>query len=114
MVKVAIAVPLSRLFDYLPAINLDSYPTGARVLVPFGRSQKVGVVAGVGPATIELSKLKKVRELLDTEPLLSTEIVGLIEWASSYYHCPVGEAFSVALPVLLRKPGAAQPVPPLS
>ena len=114
VVKVAIAVPLSRLFDYLPAINLDSYPTGARVLVPFGRSQKVGVVAGVGPATIELSKLKKVRELLDTEPLLSTEIVGLIEWASSYYHCPVGEAFSVALPVLLRKPGAAQPVPPLS
>lgn len=113
-VKVAIAVPLSRVFDYLPHIDLAAFKPGARVLVPFGRGSKVGVVTGIGPTTVDAAKLKKVTRLLDQKPLLSEEIVQLIEWASGYYHSPVGEAFSAALPVLLRKPGAKQPTAPLS
>ncbi len=112
MVKVAVAVPLSRVFDYLPAIRLDAYRAGSRVLVPFGRGQKVGVVVGAGSSDLPLSKLKPVHQLLDDEPVLSEEIVALVEWASGYYHHPVGECFAAALPGLLRKNGSAKPVPP--
>lgn len=113
-VKVAIAVPLSRVFDYLPHTDLQAFKPGARVLVPFGRGSRVGVVTGTGPSDVDAGKLKKTMRLLDTQPLLSEEIVNLIKWASGYYHSPVGEAFSTALPVLLRKPGANQPTVPLS
>ena len=45
-VKVAVGVPLSRSFDYLPAGDLERYKPGSRVVVPFGRSTRVGVVIG--------------------------------------------------------------------
>ncbi len=113
-IKVAIAVPLSRVFDYLPGEDPDCYRPGSRVLVPFGRGSKVGIVLGSGEPSVDISRLKPVKALLDVEPLLSPDIVSLVEWASRYYHCPIGEAFSAALPVLLRKPGVSQPKPPLS
>ena len=113
VVKVAIAVPLSRLFDYLPCGDILTFQPGARVLVPFGRGSRVGVVVGVGQSELPVEKLKPVRQLLDTTPVLSPDIVSLLEWSSSYYRCPVGEAFSAALPVALRKVGGVDPKPPV-
>lgn len=103
IVKVAIAVPLSRGFDYLPAGPIEAYLPGCRVRVPFGRTQKVGVVIGNGPSTVEPAKLKAVTELLDDVPVLPIEILDLINWAAAYYHHPVGEAYATALPLSLRK-----------
>ncbi len=101
--KVAVAVPLSRTFDYLPRGELKNYHPGCRVVVPFGRSTRIGVVTGTGNTTLVKSKLKAVTELLDPVPVLPADIVELITWAASYYHHPVGEAFATALPVQLRK-----------
>ncbi|OED40997.1 primosomal protein N' [Chromatiales bacterium (ex Bugula neritina AB1)] len=112
VVKVAVAVPLSRVFDYLPLGQLKNYQPGARVLVSFGPGKKVGVVLGTGVSELAPARLKPVLQLLDTEPVLSEEIVQLVEWASGYYHHPVGECFAAALPGLLRKNSNAKPVPP--
>ena len=103
IVKVAVDVPLSKNFDYLPLGESSRYLPGCRVLVPFGRTRRVGVVVGTGPSTLEPGKLKAVIELLDDTPALSADIVELITWASAYYHHPLGEAFATALPVGLRK-----------
>jgi len=102
-VKVAVSVPLSRSFDYLPEGNLERYQPGSRVVVPFGRTTRVGVVIGTGVSALQQSKLKAITELLDPQPVLPADIVDLITWAASYYHHPVGEAFATALPVQLRK-----------
>jgi len=102
-VKVAVAVPLSRIFDYLPSGDLTNYLAGCRVVVPFGRSTRIGVVTGTGESTLPASKLKAVTELLDSTPVLPADIVDLINWAASYYHHPVGEAYATALPLQLRK-----------
>jgi len=56
IVKVAVAVPLSRSFDYLPNGELKRYQPGCRVVVPFGRSTRVGVVVGTGTSTLDKSK----------------------------------------------------------
>ena len=105
IVCVAIATPLSRLFDYaIDAITPPDRLIGCRVEVPFGRSIRVGVVISCRAKTdIPAEKLKRVRSVLDDEPLLTSDLLSLIRWASDYYHHPIGEVVSTALPVLLRK-----------
>lgn len=113
VISVALPTPLRKLFDYLPPIdpiNLDTLTPGLRVLVPFGRSQRMGVIVEIKNHSLyERSKLKHIQEILDTKPLLPASIQNLIRWASDYYQAALGEVFSVALPVWLRK-GKAIPV----
>lgn len=103
VLKVAVAVPLSRVFDYLPNGDIDAYQIGARVLVSFARRTVVGVVVGFGQPSVELSKVKSVDQLLDSVPQVPADIVSLIQWAAAYYHHPLGEAWATALPVALRR-----------
>ena len=103
VLKVAVAVPLSRVFDYLPNGDIDAYQIGARVLVSFARRTVVGVVVGFGQPSVELSKVKSVDQLLDSVPQVAADIVSLIQWAAAYYHHPLGEAWATALPVALRR-----------
>ncbi|MEM7256642.1 MAG: primosomal protein N' [Pseudomonadota bacterium] len=109
VLKVALPVPLSRLFDYLPSGEIMSHLPGARVRVPFGRSFHVGVIVAHGPTDFDIGKLKPVSELLDPEPLLPADILALLKWAAGYYHCPIGEVFATALPIALRKAGHTEP-----
>ncbi|MEM7208955.1 MAG: primosomal protein N' [Pseudomonadota bacterium] len=108
IVCVAVPTPLSRTFDYiLPDSVADSSDgqglVGRRVVVPFGRGQKVGVVVGrVEQSALPVSKLKGVSEILDSAPSLPADILHLLRWASTYYQCPIGEAVATALPAILR------------
>ncbi|EGP04681.1 primosome assembly protein PriA, partial [Pasteurella multocida subsp. multocida str. Anand1_goat] len=46
LIRVALAVPLYRFFDYLLPPELDAV-IGGRVVVPFGRQQRVGIVVAL-------------------------------------------------------------------
>lgn len=77
-----------------------------RVLVPFGHQQRVGILLASKPHTdVAAGKLKSALQILDTEPVFSTDLLQLLSWAAAYYHHPIGETLATALPVLLRKPG---------
>ncbi|NNL57232.1 MAG: primosomal protein N', partial [Pseudomonadales bacterium] len=111
IVQVAIASPLYRLFDYLPqaATEASSHPVGTRVLVPFGRRQVVGIVAGHAmQSELPQAQLKAVQEQLDPAPLFDLAALALARWMASYYHHPLGEALFNALPNALRKASPAQ------
>jgi len=74
------------------------------VRVPFGRQELIGVVLGVTTESdLPQEKLKSIRRLLDSEPLLPATLMELLVWASAYYHHPIGEVMATALPVLLRR-----------
>jgi primosomal protein N' (replication factor Y) len=108
---IAVPSPLRRSFDYLPPRG-ESAPLlpGCRVKVPFGRGETVGVVLAVASQSrIAKTRLKHVLEVLDTEPLLSAELLSLLEWASAYYHHPIGEVIAAALPVALRQGRVPRP-----
>ena len=101
--RVAVPVPLFRLFDYLPPAG-DPPPTaGARVLVPFGKRDLVGIVIGPsGASGPEPRRLKPVHRVLDAH-LLDPELLSLVRWATRYYAAPPGELVGHALPALLRR-----------
>jgi primosomal protein N' (replication factor Y) len=83
------------------------------VHVPFGRQQLVGIlVRQVEASTLPPEKLREVTAVIDAVPLLGAADLQLLEWATDYYHHPIGEVFATALPRLLREgrgPGAPQP-----
>ncbi len=108
ILQVALATPLRHHFDYLLPDDVDKakVQVGLRVLVPFGKQSKVGIVIGFGNGSdLPIAKLKPIAEILDEEPLLDGSIIELCEWASRYYQHPLGEVLHAALPTLARKPG---------
>lgn len=104
--RIAVASPLHCSFDYLPPKNCDltSLQAGMRVRVPFGRRETTGVLLGTSDhSRVDSKRLRHAHEILDADSLLPTELLGLLQWASDYYHQPIGEVLSNALPVLLRQ-----------
>ena len=104
IVRVAVPSPLRRTFDYL-APNSRSVEPGVRVLVPFGRRAVVGVVIESGvDSQVDPARLRYITEVLDLEPLLETQLLALLKFASDYYHHPIGDVAQTMLPVALRRP----------
>ncbi len=103
ILRVAVNVPLSRLFDYLPAVGSIPVQPGSRVVVPFGRQKQIGVVMALAAGSdVPTHKLRRCHTLLDEVPLLSASDLSLISFTSDYYHHPIGEVVAAALPALLR------------
>ena len=106
ILELALPVPLDRVFDYLP---LADYPLallkpGIRLQVPFANQQKTAVLLQVKTSsTVDRSRLKTVSAVLDQQPLLSEQDLQLLQWASHYYHHPLGEVLASAFPILLRQ-----------
>lgn len=77
---------------------------GSRVKVPFGSRSVVGLVLeSVSKSQVSKDKIKPIEKVLDERPVLPARIMSLLTWASDYYHHPIGDVLSTALPVLLRK-----------
>jgi primosomal protein N' (replication factor Y) len=110
--RVALDTPLKRLFDYLPpAPGLFSgvLEPGKRVRVPFGRQKLVGIVMEAAHSSqIPPERLKPVLEVLDSKPVLDASALALLRWAAEYYHHPIGEVLSTALPKAMRLGADAQ------
>lgn len=111
ILKVAVNVPLSRSFDYLPPEGEPLPGAGCRVLAPFGRRRQVGLVLEhADESAIHPDKVRPALECLDTRPLLSDADLWLIRFTADYYHHPIGEVVAAALPALLRQGKALHPV----
>ncbi|MFW2403247.1 MAG: primosomal protein N' [Gammaproteobacteria bacterium] len=109
ILRVAINTPLMQLFDYLPPADDTSACRGKRIVVPFGRTRRVGVVCEVRDTSdFPRAKLRRALDIIDDTPLFDEQLMSLLEWAASYYRHPPGEVFSAALPGTLRKGAPAR------
>ena len=102
VLRVALEVPVAKLFDYLCD---DAMPAeaGDRVVVPFGARERVGVVVEVGDGSLVASaRLKAVTRVMDDAPRLSQQWLDQMRFLSSYYQRPLGETVAGALPPRLR------------
>ena len=113
VLRVALPVPLPRLFDYLPppGVEAASVEAGRRILVPFGNRELCGMVVGHGIAGIGAEagiQIKPALALPDPAPLLQGELLGSLRWLAGYLHAPLGEVLATALPAVLRR---GEPLP---
>ena len=104
VIEVLVPVPVHKTFFYkLPKKSLDIPKPGTRVLVNFKKRSLVGVVWGSRLLAEQASNYKRIEEILDNKPLISKDLQELADWASRYYHYPLGEVISYFLPPSLRK-----------
>ncbi len=107
ILQVAVPTPLYNHFDYLPppGTDLKQLRPGIRLRVPFGKSRTdVGILLAVVDKTdVPPEKLKAAKEILDSTPVLPENDLDLLQWASRYYHHPIGDVISTALPPSLNK-----------
>ncbi len=108
IIRVALDVPLPRLFDYLSE-DASDHDVGARVVVSFGRRRMVGIVVDVGTTSdLPLEKLKPCERIMRDIPPFPNDLIALGKFCSDYYQVPIGEALIAALPPRLRRP---EPLP---
>ncbi len=98
-------------YDYLvPGSLIHHVKPGARVRVPLGRSNRTvaGYCVELIRATdekarsINRARLKPIAELVDTTPLLNSELLALAQWISEYYLCKLGTTIEAIIPPGVR------------
>src|SRR5436190_23041225 len=101
-VRVALDVPLPRLFDYaLP--EGGSAARGDRVTVPLGSRRQTGVVVETEiESAVALHRLKAIVEVRNDAPRLPPDWLELMRFLASYYQRPFGETVIASLPPRLR------------
>lgn len=105
ILKVALALPLPRCFDYLPPETLQTSEglVGKRVRVPFGNGEKIGIIEAVQTQSVFQTEFKTVLEVLDEKPVFAGELLQNLHWLSRYTQAPIGEVYAAAMPSLLRQ-----------
>ncbi|MBE9547973.1 MAG: primosomal protein N' [Proteobacteria bacterium] len=106
--RLALAVPLNRLFDYSIPAGMQAPEPGCRVQVKFAGRKKVGWVVAISNSTeVPETKLLAIESIIDERSLWNPALWELMTWCRSYYHHPVGEILATALPPALRGSMAA-------
>jgi primosomal protein N' (replication factor Y) len=104
VLRVALDVPLPRLFDYRQPDDLVA-GVGQRVVVPFGTRRLVGIVMEIGETSaVAPERLRDAERLLDDMAPLPADWIALARFAAEYYQRPLGEVIHAALPPRLRRP----------
>ena len=103
VLRVALDLPLHRLFDYVVG-SASADDVGYRVRVPFGKGERIGVIAGVADISEwPVAQLKPAGDILRDLPPLPRDFFELCEFASTYYQAALGEVVMQALPAGLKR-----------
>lgn len=100
--QVALPLPLDKNFDYsIPAELRSQLTPGQRVIVPFGKSKKIGYIVSLSEKS-EYPKLKKIISPYAPEISLTEELLTLARWIAEYYLCSLGETLAMILSPRLK------------
>ena len=83
-------------FDYLSGPCLPAI--GSRVWVPFRQHMRLGIILSHHGSNIASRALKTIHAIIDSEPLIDTELLSFCHWVSHYYHAPMADVLKLALP----------------
>ena len=104
---VAIDTGVDDVFDYLLPDKFLPVQLGQRLEVPFGRANKICKAFCIEIKDAKSAKpsyrLKYVKKIIDSTPLLDERLLKLGKWVSDYYICPLGEVLSAMLPAAVKK-----------
>lgn len=96
------ASPVDKPFDYqIPEKLSDFVRPGMRVIVPFGRTKRLGFVASLKEES-SFGKLKTIERVVDNLPVLTGELLDLGRWLADTTLCPTVSAFLAMLPAVMK------------
>ncbi len=104
------------LFDYeIPESLSGEVEPGRRVHVPFGKGNRaiVGYCVHVGVKKVKRA-LKEIRGVVDSQRLLSTEMLSLTEWMADRYLCKWAQVLEAVIPAGVRAKAGTREVTLLS
>ncbi len=100
--QVVVGLPVDGPFDYAIEPSLrDKIFIGQRVIVSFHTKKLIGFVVELKDES-PFKKLKSIIKVLDSGPVISSDILKLCYQVSKYYCCSPGEAIETALPRNLK------------
>ncbi|MFH1877545.1 MAG: primosomal protein N' [Candidatus Omnitrophota bacterium] len=102
-VEIATGLPIDRTFQY-KVTGDETYPpaVGKRVFIPFRSGRRIGYIVELEEKPVCESP-RPVMDILDAEPVFSTEMIHLAKWISDNYFCSWGEALEAMIPGALKK-----------
>jgi len=96
---VSLPVPLDQPFTYgLPETLRHRVQAGSRLVVPFGPRKMVGLILRCHDERPPLA-IREALRLIDSEPVLSAELMALGRWIAGYYCAPLGEVLRSMVPL---------------
>ncbi|MGC8489434.1 MAG: hypothetical protein ACP5QO_14635, partial [Clostridia bacterium] len=78
-------------------------PLGARVRVPLGSTDAVGVVVAVDQAVDQAVALRPITTVLDREPVLPEDLIALAFWMRDRWCCLLTQALRALIPAPVRR-----------
>ena len=95
-----VAYSFDKPFSYI--VPLELYETavrGVRVIVPFGRGgrKRAGLILDIEDSTPQI-KLKPLVSVVDTEPVINSEMLEMIYWLKENTFCTYYDAIKTILP----------------
>ena len=106
LIDVLVPVPLLDKFTYKVPKRYQNrkFKRGVRLRIPFRNRMVIGIFWEYSdPSKNKRSSYKFIKEVLDENSLLDKTLLGLADWASRYYHYPLGEVITYFFPPSLRK-----------
>ena len=110
---IVLNVPVNQAFtySYIPLENQkpENIPQiGKRAEVRFGNKKMTGFITKIydsfpSHCAVPLEKIKQVSKIVDSEPLITQELLETAIWVSRYYLCTIGEAVNSILPSARRE-----------
>jgi len=102
--EVAVPVHVNQTFTYKLSLEQAAIASpGARIVIPFGNKFLTGYIVGLkeesdlDPSLLG-KEIKEAREVVDSFPVCTEEILTVTKWVSEYYSSPWGEVIKAALP----------------
>lgn len=97
------AKTINKTFSYIVPKHLQpKIQLGIRVSVPFGTKKVEGFVLELDKQNNHTYELKEIIDVIDSEPVLTTELLELGKYISKKTLCYLIEAYQVMLPVALK------------
>jgi primosomal protein N' (replication factor Y) len=102
--EVILPLAISKNYTYRVPFELnDEIAVGKRVVVQFGKSKLyTAIVANITGNAPEKYEAKYLVDILDQQPLVTTQQLHFWGWMASYYLCNVGDVMNAALPAAFK------------
>ena len=99
-----VAFPISSYtqFTYsIPKEFIDQIQIGTRVKAPLGRRLVTGIVVSKSTESDYKGKHRRIKEIVDQQPVMDKKLWKLVQWMSKYYFTPLGQVVKTVLPAKL-------------